>query len=250
MIVRAPRPEGNFYILDKRISEDRRLSWAARGLLVYLLGKPDYWQVSPAALVAETAGSAKATGRDGIYSLLNELIEAGYMTRQQARSADGSMGPIRYTVSEQPHEESPVPGEPHPAEPYPVEPTQVSIDTKQGLTKKQGLNSGAAQQVAFDGQRISVSDEAMAGFLRAYPSIDVRAEIAKAEVWCQTNPARRPRSAYSRFLNAWLARAASRPTNARQTQLEQRQAFMASIFRNHNAIGAFDDDPRTIDHRP
>ena len=178
MIVRAPRPEGNFYILDKRISEDRHLSWAARGLLVYLLGKPDYWQVSPAALVAETAGSAKATGRDGIYSLLNELIEAGYMTRQQARSADGSMGPIRYTVSEQPQEESPGPGEPHPAEPYPVEPTQVSTDMKQGLTKKQGLNSGAAQQVAFDGQRMTVSDDAMAGFLRAYPSIDVRAEGA------------------------------------------------------------------------
>lgn len=249
MIVRGPRPSGNFYVLDKRISEDRRLSWAARGLLVYLLGKPDHWQVSPAALVAETAGSAKATGRDGIYSLLNELIEAGYMTRQQARSADGSMGPIRYTVSEEPQTESPVTDEPHPAEPYPVEPTQASTDTKQGLTKKQGLNSGAAA-IAFDGQSLTVSNEAMAGFVQAYPAIDVRAEIAKAEIWCRHNPARRPRSAYGRFLNAWLARAAARQTNARQTQLEQRQAFMANLFRNHNTIGAFDDDTRTIDHAP
>lgn len=40
-IRRAPRPKSNFYLLDKRISEDRRLSWAARGLLIPLLGKPD-----------------------------------------------------------------------------------------------------------------------------------------------------------------------------------------------------------------
>ncbi|RQY86714.1 hypothetical protein [Burkholderia stagnalis] len=34
MIIRAPRPTSAFYILDRRISEDRRLSWAARGLLI------------------------------------------------------------------------------------------------------------------------------------------------------------------------------------------------------------------------
>ena len=33
-VVRGPRPESNWYALDKRISEDTRLTWAARGLLV------------------------------------------------------------------------------------------------------------------------------------------------------------------------------------------------------------------------
>lgn len=28
-IIRAPRPEGNFYLLNKSISEDQRLSWAS-----------------------------------------------------------------------------------------------------------------------------------------------------------------------------------------------------------------------------
>lgn len=36
-IIRGPRPESNWYALDKRIIEDTRLTWAARGLLVFLL---------------------------------------------------------------------------------------------------------------------------------------------------------------------------------------------------------------------
>lgn len=70
MITRAPRPQNNFYLLDKAISEDKRLGWAARGLLVFLLGKPDHWQVSPAALVNETAEANRSTGRDGVYAAL------------------------------------------------------------------------------------------------------------------------------------------------------------------------------------
>ncbi|VWD26267.1 hypothetical protein [Burkholderia contaminans] len=89
MIIRAPRPTSAFYILDRRISEDRRLSWAARGLLIFLLGKVDHWQVSVPALVAETQESGFASGRDVVHRLLRELIGAGYMRRR--RHADGTM---------------------------------------------------------------------------------------------------------------------------------------------------------------
>ena len=43
-IIRAPRYE-RFTILDMRIVEDTRLSWAARGVLAYLLSRPDHWQI-------------------------------------------------------------------------------------------------------------------------------------------------------------------------------------------------------------
>lgn len=134
MIVRAPRPQGNFYLLDKRISEDKRLSWAARGLLVFLLGKPDYWQVSVAALVAETSESGARTGRDGVYALLKELMHAGYLQRDQARAEDGRMGQAHYVVSEVPAPRTAEPdAAPLTAQPYTVDPTQVSIEKKQGL---------------------------------------------------------------------------------------------------------------------
>ncbi|WP_243845203.1 hypothetical protein [Pseudomonas syringae group genomosp. 3] len=137
-IIRAPRPEGNFYLLSKSISEDRRLSWAARGVLVFLLGKPDHWKVSPAHLRGETAGSAKPTGRDGIYGLLDELINAGYVRREQPRSDSGVMGEVTYFVSESPLPDLPLPDLPYPAEPLPAgphtaNPTLVSIEGKQVL---------------------------------------------------------------------------------------------------------------------
>ncbi len=109
------------------------MSWAARGLLVFLLGKPDHWKVSVAALVNETASSAKATGRDAVYSLLQELIDAGYIGKRQGRGSAGEFGRTDYIVTEIP---APLPDSPLPDLPDTVNPTQVSIEeTKQGLRK-------------------------------------------------------------------------------------------------------------------
>lgn len=126
-IIRAPRPASGFYILDKRISEDKRLSWAARGLLVYLLGKPDHWQVSVAALINETADSTKQTGRDGVYALLRELEAAGYLVKSQARGAGGKFDQRDYIVTETPA--------PLTAQPLAANPIQVSTESKQVLKK-------------------------------------------------------------------------------------------------------------------
>ena len=43
----------------------------------------------------------------------------------------------------------------------------------------------------------------------AYPSIDVRAQIREVAAWCISNPAKAPRSNYSRFINGWLSRSKS-----------------------------------------
>lgn len=164
-IIRAPRIENNFYVLDKKISEDKRLSWAARGLLVFLLGKPDHWRVSPQALVNETKGSRKATGRDGVYILLNELIEVGYVTRQQMRSANGALGEVNYLVSEEP---APLPPLPYTAAPCPANPTLVSTDKKQVLKKKQETKGEHSQASA-------------APVAPAFPPLDVGMALDAAE---------------------------------------------------------------------
>jgi len=43
-IIRARRRH-RFVVLDQGAVEDTRLSWAARGLLGYLLSRPDDWKV-------------------------------------------------------------------------------------------------------------------------------------------------------------------------------------------------------------
>lgn len=132
-IKRAPRPESNFYQLDKRISEDPRLSWAARGLLIFLLGKPDHWEVSTGHLIKQTSESGKKSGRDGVLAILKELITCGYVIRTTHRKEGGEFGGYDYLVSETPKPENPAPvapdtDSPDTAKPDTANPTQVSIE--------------------------------------------------------------------------------------------------------------------------
>jgi hypothetical protein len=60
--------------------EDTRLSWAARGLLAYLLSRSDDWKV----LVNDLKKRGNL-GRDGIYALLRELRSAGYVRFERHR---------------------------------------------------------------------------------------------------------------------------------------------------------------------
>lgn len=159
-IVRAARPQGNFYILDKRISEDSRLSWGARGMLIFLLGKPDHWSVNISALISETAESAKPSGRDSVYGLLTELIESGYVTRQQAKGGNGKFDAIDYFVSEiceepltENPEAAPLTALPHTAQPHTANPLLVSID---GVVKTEALAKTEVKR--FDARTVELPE--------------------------------------------------------------------------------------------
>jgi hypothetical protein len=144
VIIRAPRPESNFYILSRDISEDGRLSWAARGLLIFLLGKPDHWRVSVPALINETRGAVKHTGRDGVYALLTELMNAGYVQRLQERGANGLHAEVRYVVSEAPlPDKTEADGQPLPAQPDTGQPDPVKADALVSTDPKQELKNQA-----------------------------------------------------------------------------------------------------------
>lgn len=150
-IVRAPRPKGNFYILDKRISEDTNLSWGARGMLIFLLGKPDNWRVSIQNLVNETGGSKRKSGRDAVYAFLAELKEAGYITVFQNRSGSGIFGETDYLVHEhsEPLTEIPEPdNSPHPDLPDTVTPETVNPDAGKPNTANPTLTSTQNQEIS------------------------------------------------------------------------------------------------------
>jgi len=82
-ILRIPK-ERNYTVLDNGFLTDERLSWEARGLLGYLLSKPDDWQVRLYDLVRR--GPA---GEHKIRRMLRELGEAGYLRRHRFRGPDG-----------------------------------------------------------------------------------------------------------------------------------------------------------------
>lgn len=216
MIVRAPRPDANFYVLNKAISEDRRLSWAARGLLVFLLGKPDHWQVSTANLINETAESVRPLGRDGVWGLLRELIDTGYCRRQQQRKADGTTGEMHYFVTETPAKTS---TESAQTAPLTAKTPQVSIEEKARTEEKKESVREKKVRITFNPETgvFQVPAEIRQHLEDAYgQDINLDAELSRAQVWCSTNLTRRPRSDFGRFINGWMNRAAEAARQQRQ----------------------------------
>ena len=158
-IKRGKRPDTRFYTLNKDISEDTQLSWAARGMLIFLLGKPDNWTVSVAHLIKQTSDSARPSSRDAVRGIIGELITSGYMKADTARSEGGKFRGMDYVVSELPETENPAPAKhnkpetenPAPAEPLPVNPLLIKNDHQQGLINPTSTDISASQECAASG---------------------------------------------------------------------------------------------------
>lgn len=105
-IIRIARREG-YTTIARAALQDNRLSFAARGLLAYLLSKPDDWDVRLTDI--QRAGHI---GRDKAYRLIDELQQAGYISeRQRTRMPGGQWSYTPYYVYEMPI--SPCPEKPY-----------------------------------------------------------------------------------------------------------------------------------------
>lgn len=77
-IIRVVKQRGRYLVADAEIFEDKSLSFGARGLMAYLLTKPDNWEVRRDHLIA-----ASPAGRVALQGMINELKKAGYIYRRQ-----------------------------------------------------------------------------------------------------------------------------------------------------------------------
>lgn len=267
VIVRAPRPQGGFTVLRNETLSDRRLSWAARGLLVYLLSKPDHWRVLPAHLVTETAEARVSSGRDAVYALLGELEAAGYIVRVQARGEDGRMSAVERHIHETPQPAEPLPDQPETAEPHPVNPTVVKTEEKQELitpstpARARRVRASVPAVAAPPSPTVidlplnvgthSVTEADVAQLAKLYPAANVRAELLKMRRWCDANPARRKTArGIAAFIANWFDRvqnegapnAPHQPTRSagrRLSAIEEIDAarIAAGVERNFDLIG-------------
>ena len=91
MIHRQPRITTNFTVVPNQILNDGRISFRAKGLLVFILSKPDHWRTTTSHLA-----SIGPDGRQAIQSMMRELEQAGYVVRR--RYQDPATGQWRYDV--------------------------------------------------------------------------------------------------------------------------------------------------------
>lgn len=74
----------NFTSIHNKLINDSRISLKAKGIMLYMLSKPENWKYNP----KEIAKNSK-DGLDSVYSGIKELIEAGYISR--TRHSDGTV---------------------------------------------------------------------------------------------------------------------------------------------------------------
>ena len=95
-IRRSPSPlRKNFTVLSNATLEDKRLSWEAKGLLAYLLSKPDDWHVNVKHHLVKESPSAK---KDKVYTLLNELRKFGYADVEKVRDSGGEFSGTTWII--------------------------------------------------------------------------------------------------------------------------------------------------------
>lgn len=88
----------NFALFDKTgLDLDRRLSWAAKGILSYVLSKPPGWEIQIGDLVNKSVD-----GKTICYSALKELRHYGYVTYKVTRDAETGQMESEYMVYEKP----------------------------------------------------------------------------------------------------------------------------------------------------
>ncbi|WP_289760532.1 hypothetical protein [Lactobacillus taiwanensis] len=147
-IIRQKRKE-RFSIIDNRIIEDKRLSWGARGLLEYMLSKPDDWKFHMSELITHS----NKDGRDKTYGFMDELKEYGYVTRKQKRNSNGKFGNQDLVVTDQPLTGFPYTAKPDTDSPDTVNPTLLNTDS----TNTNKTNTDVNKHSASPSNALSVS---------------------------------------------------------------------------------------------
>lgn len=77
--------------------EDKKMSWSAKGLHLYLISRPPNWQIFFDELV-----SRSTNGIDGLRSLMRELKSNGYLDWRQGKDENNKYATVEYNVYETP----------------------------------------------------------------------------------------------------------------------------------------------------
>jgi hypothetical protein len=107
-IFRTIKNKDNPYVMiDRRPIDNPKLSFKAKGILTYLLSRPDGWEVNLIDLA-----NRSTEGLSAIKSGAKELKEAGHLKHAGTRNADGQFGTVIWEVYEAPQVDNQLTDEP------------------------------------------------------------------------------------------------------------------------------------------
>lgn len=167
-IIKARRRNG-FTMVSNVARMDTGISLKAFGLLTYVMGLPDGWEINVRQLQ-----QAKTDGRDAVYSAINELIDKGYCQRRRVYDAGNRFAGVEYIFSDEkvfdepdtakPDSDSPDTEFPYTGFPYPEKPYDINIYSINTFSKNTFLNkedSAFLQKADFPAEEEVLEVEAL-----------------------------------------------------------------------------------------
>ena len=147
-IIRVPKVT-NYTVMSNHHLTDRDLSFKAKGLMSYMLSRPDDWDFTIAGL-----SRLNKDGRDAIGRIIQELESHGYLERVRRRQSKGTFGTMEYILHEQPMPGNPALDKPalespgqdnpvldNPAQEKPVQGNRPQLNTdRQNTERKKNEN--------------------------------------------------------------------------------------------------------------
>lgn len=89
--------ENPYVMIDKNVFEDTSLSFKAKGILGYLLSRPNDW-----TLIIADIQKRSTDGKDSVKNGIDELIERGYIVKTEQPRQAGKFATCDYVVYEKP----------------------------------------------------------------------------------------------------------------------------------------------------
>ena len=170
----------NYTTMSNYHLRDERLSLRAIGLMSKMLSLPEDWDYTVRGLAAIVK-----EGRDAVRKALMELEAAGYLVREQGRSAGGNFAANDYTLYEEP-QSLPLTEKPSTVKPTTVKPTSVNPTQPKDLINKETkeLRHAPAASAKWE-------PDMFERFWKAYPSQGRKDKVGARREWDRLKPDRK-----------------------------------------------------------
>ena len=90
---------GNFVTTSAQVAQDKRLSWKARGIFLYLASMSDGWN-----FYVDEIAKHSPQGKRSLQSGLKELEEYGYLKRVRTHKPNGDLSSLKWELHYEPVE--------------------------------------------------------------------------------------------------------------------------------------------------
>ena len=170
----------NYTTMSNYHLRDERLSLRAIGLMSKMLSLPEDWDYTVKGLAAIVK-----EGRDAVRKALMELEAAGYLVREQSRSAGGNFAANDYTLYEEP-KALPLTENPSTVKPSTDSPTTETPTSVNPPQQKDLINKETNKQKRTPAAKAKWEPEMFERFWKAYPRGDDK--VGARREWDKLKP--------------------------------------------------------------